>query len=653
VRRAALSVLLTAWLAAPLAGATRPWPPQYKIRPDEKARLTAADVVGPDGIVYPDWRHAGVPGGIPDVAEQAKIEDFGGAADDDKDDADAFEAGAAAVAKKGGGALVLGKGSYHLDRPVIITHDNVVIRGQGARQTKVVFRYGIPKGKVVFFHPKPGAAFGYGSWIDLHASPDGLKRLRLESGGKALAERVRAAHWGGTFRLMVTTWKLVGELGAGEHTLKAVAEWDGGRKAEATLRVRIDPKLSLPPGRRRRPYGALGALTFVGDLYGHSAVKLAKDGRRGDTTIELVDTTGLGKGDAIVLNAPATKRWNRLVRNRCRWGSYREYQFRIEGVEGKTVRLNQPLRYDFPTVDGSTARKFHPIRRCGVEELTLVQTKKLWTDGVAFIGGWECWTRGVTVNKAGRFPLHAVNAKWCEIRDCVANDAWYHGGGGTAYVGWQHAWDCLMDHVTTTRMRHAPCVQWASSGNVIRNSTFHGSDMQWHAGWTNENLFENCVVDGYGRSGTYGYGAWASPPEDSAHGPNGPRNVVYNCDIRSPRTGLWMGGMNENWLILHNRFRVGNGPAVFAKTASFDHIIKGNVFVLQRKHPAIELRTADCVGVEVIGNRIFGGSGRLVAGKGKPLIEKDNTFPVYKKDPARPKPKVPSIFEWQRRATRE
>ncbi|NUP99359.1 MAG: hypothetical protein HUU35_05830, partial [Armatimonadetes bacterium] len=29
-----------------------PWTPQYKLRPDETARLTAADVVGPDGLVY-------------------------------------------------------------------------------------------------------------------------------------------------------------------------------------------------------------------------------------------------------------------------------------------------------------------------------------------------------------------------------------------------------------------------------------------------------------------------------------------------------------------------------------------------------------------------------------------------------------------------
>jgi hypothetical protein len=649
----AAAVLLTALppgVRAAGAKGPRRWAPTYKIKPDERDRLTAADVVGPDGIVYPDWRYAGVPGGIPDVPVKARIGDFGGKADDGKDDAAAIAAGVKAVAKKGGGALVLGEGTYHLDRPVLITDDNIVIRGQGAKQTTVVFRYGVPGGKVVFFHPKPGAVLGDGEWIDVHASPHGLKLLHLESEGKVLGERARRAHWGGTYRLMVTTWKLVDKLGAGEHTLKALAEWDKGRKAEATLRIRIDPKRSVPRGRRRRPYSGLGAFTFCGDLYSYGRVKLARDGRRGDTRIELSEVKGLGAGDALFVRAPATKRWNRLVRNRCRWGTYRDYQFRVEKVEDNTVHLNQPLRYDFPTVDGSFAQKIVPIRRCGVEDLSIVQTRKLWTSGILCHAGWACWVRGVDIRKAGRFPVYHVNSKWCEVRDCTFDDAMYHGGGGTAYVGWQHAWDCLMDGVTTHKMRHAPCVQWATSGCVIRNSAFHGSDMQWHAGWTNENLFENCVVDAHGQWGTYGFGAWASPPEDGAHGPNGPRNVVYRCDIRSPRSGLWMGGMNENWLILHNRFVVDRGPGIFAKTFSFDHIIRGNVVVLKQKSaPFLELKTADCVGVEVVGNRIFGGSGTFVAGKGKPLVAKDNTLGPYRKDAPRPEPEVMSIFAWQRR----
>jgi len=644
-----IAACLLAACAAFAAEAKRPWAPQYKIRPDQKERLTAADVVGPDGIVYPDWRHAGIPGGIPDVPEKARIEDFGGKPDDGLDDCDALERGAAQVGKAGGGALVLGKGTYHLDRPVAIAHSGVVIRGQGREATKLVFRYGAPKGGVGFFRPREGDTVGPDAWIEVHAAPEGLQRIAIEAGGKVVAERKHHRHWGGTFSLRTTGDRVVRATGAGSHTLKAIAEWSGGKRAESTVAVTIAPGLRRPPGQRGFPRDA-AAIAFVGDERSGGRWKLARDGQRGDTAIELDAEPALKPGDALMVRAPATPRWNQLVRNACKWGDYRTYAFDVVKVEGRRVTLNQPLRYPFPTADGAYAWQVFPIRRCGVEHLTLVQTKKLWTNGVFFSCGWECWVRGVAVEKAGRFPLHATNSKRCEIRDCTANDAWYHGGGGTAYVGWQHCWDCLMDGVAAHRMRHAPCVQWASSGNVIRRSTFHGSDAQWHAGWTNENLFEQCTVDAAGRWGSYRYGAWASPPNDAAHGPNGPRNVVYNCDIRSPRTGLWMGGMNEAWLILHNRFIVGSGPGIYARTCSFDHILRGNVVVLKdAKQPGVQLATPDCVGVELIGNRIFGGSGKLLGGPAKPAIERDNTIAPYSESPPRPQPAVPSIFEWQRK----
>jgi hypothetical protein len=238
-------------------------------------------------------------------------------------------------------------------------------------------------------------------------------------------------------------------------------------------------------------------------------------------------------------------------------------------------------------------------------------------------------------------------AKWCEIRDCVFDDAWFKGGGGTAYAGWDRCWDCLMEGVETFKVRHGPLFQWAASGCVIRKSIFHESDAQWHAGWTHENLIEQCVVESVRGHGGYGYGMWASPPSDTAHGPNGPRNVVYNCEISSPRTGLWMGGMNENWLILHNRFVVESGPGISAKTVSFDHIIQGNVFVLKDDSSAmIHLGTADCPGIEVLDNLLCGGNGRFVSGQAALAVSAGNKrMPLALPD--RPEPSVPSMYEWQ------
>jgi hypothetical protein len=128
--------------------------------------------------------------------------------------------------------------------------------------------------------------------------------------------------------------------------------------------------------------------------------------------------------------------------------------------------------------------------------------------------------------------------------------------------------------------------------------------------------------------------------------------VVYNCDVSSPKAGVWMGGMNENWLILYSRFVVEKGPGVFAKTTSFDHIIKGNVFVLKDgSSPMVHLATADCIGTEIIGNILSGGNGQFVAGPGKAEVLKDNRA-LALQDALRPTPAVPSIYEWQKQSAR-
>jgi hypothetical protein len=260
--------------------------------------------------------------------------------------------------------------------------------------------------------------------------------------------------------------------------------------------------------------------------------------------------------------------------------------------------------------------------------------------------GWECWVKGVSVVKGGDKSLYMPNSKRCEVRDSVFDRVWYNFGG-SGYIGWEHSYDCLMENVTAYDMRHAPVYQWASSGNVIRKSTFHNSDAQWHAGWTNENLYEEVVVESSQDGGSYGNGMWASGPEDAGHGPNGPRNVIYNCNITSSKGGLWMGGMNENWLIMYNRFVVGRGPAVMAKVASFDHIIQGNTFVLMEPYPAaIYLGTADCTGIELMNNRFFGPVDQLVEGEIRPEVEWDNRI-LKSGNINRPQPEVRSIFEWQ------
>lgn len=634
---------------APMLPGQRPWPAQYKLRAGDRDKLTAADVVGPDGLVYPDWRQAGVPGGIPTVPVRVRAEECGAVPDDDRDDTPAIQAALDRAGEQGGGAVLLGPGVYQLDERLVIRRDGVVLRGSGRDRTRLMFRYDLGPEGLRWAAPK-GDALYRNSAVVLHARPAKLERLTVRVGDQVIATKARSEnpHWGNTFSLAASVGNLLKAVPptAATVTLTGEATYAGGERHQITRTLTIRREGSDPDDYRRAPDDY--AIAFSGDAkwWRSKPIALTADGRRGDTTLALASAEGLKAGDWIAIQGPATPRWKELTRNACQWGEYRRNMLQLTAVDGTKVTLAQPLRIEFPVIDGSRIWKIDPIRGCGLEDLTIEQVHDLWMNTAVFSAAVGCWARGVKVVKCGRNPVYGAEAKQCTIADCEFDDAWFKGGGGTAYAGWEFSYDCLMTDCVTRKLRHAPLVQWSASGNVIRRSTFYESDAQWHSGWTNENLFEQCRVIAVTGNGAYGYGAWASPPEDTAHGPNGPRNVVYNCDISSPKTGLWMGGMNEGWMILHNRFVVEAGAGVYARNSSFDHTIAHNVIVLKRAgSAALELGTPDCLGIEFYGNRIYG-ERAAVTGPVRPEVLRDNVVEPLG-DAPRPTPAVPSIYEWQ------
>ena len=620
-----------------------PWPGTYRIRAHELDRVTPADVVGPDGVVYPNWTRVGIPGGIPGRANTHNAADFGAVPDDGQDDSAALQRAVAALEARGeGGVLLIPAGVYHLDRPVLIKGDNIVLRGAGAKKTRLVSRFskrgeapelhGIPAdGKI---HPQSY----YYVWLD----PEGLTGVEITAAGRTVQRITRAGLWETQIFFRFTGRELVAAAGPGETDLTVTATYRDGAVRRVTRPVLLD----LAPVPVERGYGSLAMIGFAGRGLVGERFALTADGRRGDMHLDLAPGHGFAAGDRIQVNAPATARWDRLTPSARPDAQIRTNHYQITRVEGNRVWLGEALRLEFPVIDGASVQRLIPQLHCGIEDLGFEQEVQAMIHGFMFEYGWECWVRGVELTRAGDKALYMPHSKRCEVRDSVFDRVWYNIGG-SGYIGWEHSFDSLMENVTTHAMRHAPVVQWGSSGNVIRRSVFHGSDAQWHAGWTNENLYEELIVESSQRDGAYGNGMWASPPEDRGHGPNGPRNVVYNCSISSPKAGLWMGGMNESWLILHNLFVGGRGPGVVVRTASFDHLIQGNVFVLLEPEPAaIYLGTPDCIGVTLIDNRFYGPVRQLTGGAIAPAIERGNRIRASGQS-ERPRPAVRSIFEWQ------
>ncbi|MDX2082214.1 MAG: hypothetical protein SFU53_15625 [Terrimicrobiaceae bacterium] len=648
-----------------------PWPPTYKIRAEQTERLTAADVVGPDGYVYPDWTWAGVPGGIPRMPVVLHLADLG--AKDGDNISGLLEQAAAQVSAQGGGAVEIGAGTFYLDEPVVISSDKVAIRGAGADQTKLLFRYHIPTGELRFFRVEDGEELGPASTIEFHTNPRNLVALEMKSGNTTLTQRSRRDHWGNTFSLRIGVDKALETLGEGLHTISGIAEYEDGTKVERSINLRLSRGFSskaLP--------SQLGAINLVGQGPDGSRLPLVSDTRRGENVIRLAQGHALQAGDRITIVAPASARWRELVGHTPKWGDQAQNIHEVTAVDDGTVTINQPVRTNFLAADGSYVQKVLLISGSGLEGFHLEQEvvpgqpppgpkhphtlwypiDDLWTSGVTFSYAWGCWLTGVNVRNTGRNAAYFPFTKHSEIRDCVFEDSLFKGGGGTGYVGFERSWDGLMEKVQTKGMRHGPNLQWSAAGNVIRNSRFLGSDGQWHAGWTLENLFENNFIDARGTGGSYGHGLYASGPSSGAHGPQGPRNVCYYNDVVARKDCLHMLGGNEGWMILHNRFTTGDGRAIYAKEKSFDHIIDGNVFVLKQAQLPPVVLGADSVGVELVNNAFYGVTPpvvEFVGGQTILLRDEGNTWQeeIPRPAPERPTPAVPSIFQWQRDHTAE
>lgn len=600
----------------------------------------AADVMGPDGLIYPDFSRAGIPGGVPTPASlTVNASTYGAVAGDSNDDSTAIQAAIDHVGSQGGGVVQLGSGSFHLDKPLNIAKSGVVLRGAGRDATKLLFRYTTPTDGVVFYQPAVGlTTLHVNTWIEMHADPVGLNRLTLLANDIVIVETTRAqvgGNWNGTFslttrgdRVYAKLRDVTGYAAGGDIELRIEAEYDGGAVRHQT-RTGLTYANNINHDHVPSP-SLIGAINITGLGLVGVKPKLAQSATRGSTSLTTQTDHELTAGDVVYLLANRTPEWDAETGNLAQSHLMRHYLMEVTATSGNTVTLNQPLRIDYPLAQNPdlhpTVQRATLVGRCGIENLTLEQTSGIWTNGIVVSWAKESWVRNVKVVMAGRNPVHVRTSRACEVRDSIFDRVRFTGLGGTGYVGFGFSFDCLMEDITTYGMRHAPTVQSGAAGNVIRNSTFVGSDMQWHGGWANENLYENCVVEANLSTGSYGYGMWSAPPESTDHGPIGPRNVVYNCDLTSPYMGAQMNGSNKGWSFVSNRMAADAGPGWFFRKGSSDHVIADNVVVLGVSTEGIHFSDAESDGTRLYDN-VFKGvpSGRLVRGAAAPAYESNNS----------------------------
>ncbi len=219
-----------------------PWKPQYKIRPEETARLTAADFPGPDGIVYPDFSRAGVRPGFHDRKEgrRLKIADFGAQPNDGKDCFEALSKAIAALPPEGG-VIEFDAGHYRLSRFLTITRDHVVLRGAGMDATRLDLDYDTGDGRVDLYGLNDGGGVAPHQPIHLYARPRNLKQLVLKADGRVFGTLSLSVHSGNRSYLSA---RLPEDLSPGRHVITGTAIYQDGSSFSQSKTVMVTPGLS-------------------------------------------------------------------------------------------------------------------------------------------------------------------------------------------------------------------------------------------------------------------------------------------------------------------------------------------------------------------------------------------------------------------------
>lgn len=183
----------------------------------------------------------GVPGGIPDVSVAANVKDFGAKGDGVASDSAAFEAALRSVAK---GAILVPSGTYLLTGPLVV-NKNVVLRGEGAEKTHLMFNLSGSTAPAISFRGQQT-----GAWTNLASGyTKGSTTLRVDASGSAAAFRPGAfavLREANDPAVMYTDpmWKQAWAESAVGQVVKVVSQSGDTVTIEDPLRMDYQPSLS-------------------------------------------------------------------------------------------------------------------------------------------------------------------------------------------------------------------------------------------------------------------------------------------------------------------------------------------------------------------------------------------------------------------------
>lgn len=420
---------------------------------------------------------------------RANVLDYGATPDGSADSAPAINRAIAVVGRRGGGVVLVPKGTYRIDDIITIGYDNVVLRGAGSAETTLFATRSLEE--IVGINRSR-----YGSDNSAWSWSGGLVWVCHRDRYRALIDAIQAHRW-------------------------PFEGWTGNEADESTAITAVTAAASR------------GDFTLtVADPSGLCA------GRR--VLLQLDDDVDYGLLKHMCGDVAGTATYKWLDKDKLL--SYRPFLWpvRIAAVRRNQVRLEQPLPLDLrPQWNPRLTTMVPPVTGAGVEKLTIAMVKTVRPrhlqdkgyNGLVFQCAWDCWARDVSVVDSDNGFL-LVSAKGVTLWQTRVSGRGQHH----SYACREQSHDNLIEDFGIGKFTEPPTpgsghhginVEGLSSGNVWSKGLMEAGTFDTHRGLPFANVRTEIVIF---NDGAHGGSANAGPLY-------GARFTHWNVTVTNQRAG--------------------------------------------------------------------------------------------------------------------
>lgn len=203
---------------------------------------------------------------------------------------------------------------------------------------------------------------------------------------------------------------------------------------------------------------------------------------------------------------------------------------RVTEIHEDTVRIDVPLRLDYPANTHPEVQLINPLYGAGIECVKIIRAVNDTFQSSTILMQYtaECYVKGVEIDSCNYAHITLSGSTHCSVRNSYLHDAYDYGGGGKGYgVMVQNTTsDCLIENNIFKKLRHSMIIQSGANGNVF------GYNYSIEPYWTEVSLPANAAGDlvlhgNYPYANLFEGNIGQQIVIDDSHGINGPFNTFF------------------------------------------------------------------------------------------------------------------------------